>query len=111
MHDEENERVELESLGPLPQLGAVISGLQVVERVPVMLTVELGRTNISVKELRLLRQGQVIALDQMVGEPLGIFANGQRLASGEVVSVGKDQYGIRVTALAGEHDAARDPVA
>jgi len=79
--------------------------------VPVVLSVELGRTNISVKDLRQLRQGQVIALDQMVGEPLGIFANGHRLAYGEVVAVGKELYGIRVISLADDHEHAKDTAA
>ena len=48
------------------------------------------------KDLRQLRQGQIVVLDQVVGEPLAIFANGHRVAVGEVVSVAKDQYGIRV---------------
>jgi flagellar motor switch protein FliN/FliY len=59
-----------------------------------------------VKDLRALRHGQVVVLDQLVGEPLGIFANGHRLGAGEVVSVGRDQYGIRVTSLADEQDRA-----
>ncbi len=108
MHNMENERVELEILEPLAQTGPAVCAQNLVERVPVALTVELGRTNISVKELRLLRQGQIIGLDQMVGEPLGIFANGHRIASGEVVSVARDQYGIRVTALADVNEQAKD---
>ena len=108
MHNMENERVELEILEPFAQPGPAVCAQNLVERVPVALTVELGRTNISVKELRLLRQGQIIGLDQMVGEPLGIFANGHRIASGEVVSVARDQYGIRVTALADANEQAKD---
>ncbi|HUM09031.1 MAG TPA: FliM/FliN family flagellar motor switch protein [Acidocella sp.] len=108
IHDPENNRVELEKLHPLLQTAPAISSKGVIERVPVTLTVELGRTNISVKDLRLLRQGQIVVLDQMVGEPLGIFANGHRVASGEVVSVDKDQYGIRVTALADANEPAKD---
>jgi flagellar motor switch protein FliM len=102
MHEVDKERVELEKLQPLALTGAAIANKTMVERVPVMLTVELGRTSISIKDLRLLKQGQIIVLDQMVGEPLSIFANGHRLAVGEVVAVAKDQYGVRVTALAEE---------
>ena len=64
------------------------------------MSVQLGTIDISLKNLRQWRQGQVVLLDQMVGEPLGIFANGHLLAFGEVVSVGRDQYSIRVTSLA-----------
>jgi flagellar motor switch protein FliM len=77
-----------------------------VDRVTVAVTVQLGTINIPLRDLRQWRQGQVILLEQMTGEPLGIFANGQLLAFGEVVSVGKDQYSIRVTSLAGAEGAA-----
>jgi flagellar motor switch protein FliN len=110
MDNFENERIELEQLQPLPQTSLALAAKELVDHVPVTLTVELGRTDISVKELRQLRQSQIIALDQMVGEPLGIFANGQRVASGEVVAVGRDQYGIRVTALADVHEPAAEAV-
>jgi flagellar motor switch protein FliN/FliY len=98
------ERVELEPLQPIPSETLAITARQIVERLPVVLTVELGRTSVSVKELKNLRKGQVIGLDKMIGEPLGIFANGQRLASGEVVSVAQERYGVRVIALAEEPD-------
>lgn len=98
MMTSDTDRVEPETLTALP-LGGLAVPAKPVERVPVTLSVELGRTSISVKDLRQLRHGQVIMLDQMVGEPLGIFANGQRLALGEVVAVGKSQYGVRVLSL------------
>jgi len=96
----ENERVELERLVSQPRGGPAITGRNVLDRVQVALSVELGRTLITVKELRQLRHGQVVTLDQMVGEPLVIFANGEKLAYGEVVAVANDRYGVRVTALA-----------
>jgi flagellar motor switch/type III secretory pathway protein FliN len=86
------ERVELETLQPIASEAMAISTRQIVERLPVVLTVELGRTTVSVKD------------HKIVGEPFGIFANGQRLASGEVVSVAQDKYGVRVIALAEEPD-------
>jgi flagellar motor switch protein FliM len=102
------DNVALEPLHPLPQGGAALVAKGLVERVPVTLTVELGRTTISVKDLRQMRQGQVVVLDQAVGEPLGIFANGHRIAFGEVVAVAKDQYGIRVTTLAETREPGKD---
>jgi flagellar motor switch protein FliM len=98
----DSERVELERLRAEPRGGAVITARGLLDRVQVMVTVELGRCHVSVKDLRALRHGQIVTLDQMVGEPLTIFANGQRLATGEVVAVPNDHYGIRVTALADE---------
>ncbi len=101
----EPERVELERIQAQPRGAAAISARNVLDRVQVALTVELGRTQIAVKDLRALRHGQIISLDQMVGEPLAIFANGQRLAFGEVVAVANDRYGVRVTGLAEETEA------
>lgn len=96
----EPERVELERIQAQPRGAPAITARNVLDRVQVALTVELGRTQITVKDLRALRHGQIVALDQMVGEPLAIFANGQKLAFGEVVAVTNDRYGVRVTALA-----------
>ena len=96
----EPERVELERIQAQPRGAPAITARNVLDRVQVALTVELGRTQITVKDLRALRHGQIVALDQMVGEPLVIFANGQKLAYGEVVAVANDRYGVRVTALA-----------
>jgi flagellar motor switch protein FliN len=98
------ERVELEPLEPITSEVMAISTRQIVERLPVVLTVELGRTTVSVKDLKTLRKGQVIALDKVVGEAFGVFANGQRLASAEVVSVAQEKYGVRIVALADETD-------
>jgi flagellar motor switch/type III secretory pathway protein FliN len=75
------------------------AGQSAIDRVTVAVTVQLGTIDVSLIDLRQWRQGQVILLEQMTGEPLGIFANGHLLAFGEVVAVSKDQYSIRVTSL------------
>lgn len=108
MIEADSVRIELEELEQTTLAGSAVPNRTLVERVQVQLTVELGRTKISVKDLRQLRQGQIVVLDQIVGEPLAIFANGHRVAVGEVVSVAKDQYGIRVTALAAEEPEHKD---
>jgi flagellar motor switch protein FliM len=104
----ETERVELERIQAQPRGAPVISAKSVLDRVQVALTVELGRTQITVKDLRQLRHGQVVSLEQMIGEPLTIFANGQKLAYGEVVAVPNDRYGVRITALAEDVDKSED---
>ncbi len=104
----EYERAELERIQPQPRGAPILTGKKMLDRVQVSLTVELGRTQITVKDLRQLRHGQVITLDQTVGEPLTIFANGQKLAYGEVVAVANDRYGVRVTALAEDVDATAE---
>ncbi len=107
----EHERVELEKMRAVPKNSPALANRTLVERVPVLVTVELGRAKISVKELRTLRHGQVVVLEQLAGEPLHIYANGQRLGAGEVVSVGRDQYGIRITSLADDDDGAEEAAA
>ncbi len=104
----EFERAELERIQPQPRGALALAGKKMLDRVQVALTVELGRTQITVKDLRQLRHGQVVTLDQSVGEPLTIFANGQKLAYGEVVAVANDRYGVRVTALVEDMDATAE---
>ena len=95
----ESDRVEFERIQAHPRGAQAISTRNVLDRLQVSLSVELGRTQITVKDLRALRHGQILALDRTVDEPLTIFANGQKMAYGEVVAVANDRYGIRVTAL------------
>ncbi|AJJ09520.1 flagellar motor switch protein FliN [Yersinia rohdei] len=64
--------------------------------IPVKLTVELGRTKMTIKELLRLSQGSVVSLDGLAGEPLDILINGYLIAQGEVVVVA-DKYGVRIT--------------
>lgn len=64
--------------------------------VPVRLSVELGRTQLTIKNLLQLGQGSVVELDGLAGEPMDIFVNGYLIAQGEVVVV-EDKYGIRLT--------------
>jgi flagellar motor switch protein FliN len=104
----DSDRVELEHLRPEPQDMPAVVRRSIVERLPIVLTVELGRANISFRELKNLRKGQVVALERLIGEPLGIFANNQPLAFGEVVSIGQDRYGVRIVSVAEELDPAID---
>ena len=64
--------------------------------IPVQLTVELGRTKITIKNLLQLAQGSVVELDGMAGEPMDVLVNGYLIAQGEVVVV-NDKFGIRLT--------------
>ena len=74
--------------------GGDVSGA--LQDIPVKLTVELGRTRMTIKELLRLTQGSVVALDGLAGEPLDILINGYLIAQGEVVVVA-DKYGVRIT--------------
>ncbi|AZY49085.1 flagellar motor switch protein FliN [Bordetella avium] len=70
--------------------------IDLVMDVPVQLTVELGRTRLTIKNLLQLGQGSVVELDGLAGEPMDIFVNGYLIAQGEVVVV-EEKYGIRLT--------------
>ena len=74
--------------------------------IPVQLTVELGRTKISIKNLLQLAQGSVVELAGMAGEPMDILVNGYLIAQGEVVVV-NDKFGIRVTDIISPADRIR----
>lgn len=64
--------------------------------IPVQMTVELGRTKITIKNLLQLAQGSVVELDGLAGEPMDVLVNGCLIAQGEVVVV-NDKFGIRLT--------------
>jgi flagellar motor switch protein FliN/FliY len=70
--------------------------IDLIMDVPVQLTVELGRTRMTIKSLLQLGQGSVVELDALAGEPMDIYVNGYLIAQGEVVVV-EDNYGIRLT--------------
>lgn len=70
--------------------------LNLILDIPVKMTVELGRTKMTIKELLRLSQGSVVSLDGLAGEPLDILINGYLIAQGEVVVV-SDKFGVRIT--------------
>lgn len=72
------------------------SDIDMIMDIPVQLTVELGRTRLTIKNILQLGQGSVVELDGLAGEPMDIFVNGYLIAQGEVVVV-DEKYGIRVT--------------
>lgn len=68
----------------------------IFSNIPVTVSVELGRSQISLKEVFELTEGSIIELDRLVGEPLDLVVNGQIVAQGEVVAI-DNNYGLRVT--------------
>lgn len=70
--------------------------LNLVLDIPVKMTVELGRTKMTIKELLRLSPGSIVSLEGLAGEPLDILINGYLIAQGEVVVV-SDKFGIRIT--------------
>jgi flagellar motor switch protein FliN/FliY len=88
--------------GELPEFSGGSTGslaspdLDMILDIPVRLSMEVGNTQISIRNLLQLGQGSVIELDRLAGEPLDVLVNGTLIAHGEVVVV-NDKFGIRVT--------------
>nr|WP_136249954.1 flagellar motor switch protein FliN [Ningiella ruwaisensis] len=70
--------------------------LDTILDIPVTISMEVGRTNISIRNLLQLNQGSVVELDRVAGEPLDVLVNGTLIAHGEVVVI-NDKFGIRLT--------------
>jgi flagellar motor switch protein FliN/FliY len=72
----------------------VTENLKVLENIDVVLTVEVGRTEITIRDLLRLNEGSVVELDRLAGDPLDILVNNTKIAKGEVVMVG-ERFGVR----------------
>jgi flagellar motor switch protein FliN/FliY len=70
--------------------------LDVILDIPVTLSMEIGRTHISIRNLLQLNQGSVVELDRLAGESMDVLVNGTLVAHGEVVVV-NEKFGIRLT--------------
>ena len=69
------------------------------------ITVELGRTKKSIKEILEFTNGSIVELDKLAGEPVEIHVNGQYLAKGEVVVI-DENFGVRITEIASPAERA-----
>lgn len=85
-----------EQFGGGQQKTAAPQSFDMIMDIPVRLTVELGRTKISIRNLLQLAHGSVVELDGLAGEPMDVLINGTLIAQGEVVVV-NDKFGIRLT--------------
>jgi flagellar motor switch protein FliN/FliY len=92
------EKVELEELteDERPITGEEKRKLDTILDIPVTISMEVGRSNISIRNLLQLNQGSVVELDRVAGEALDVLINGTLIAHGEVVVV-NDKFGIRLT--------------
>jgi flagellar motor switch protein FliN/FliY len=91
------------SAAPVPLPAA--RGLEMLHGVVMDVTVELGRTRMSVRELLALTPGTVLELDRAAGSPADLLVNGRLIARGEVVVVDED-FGLRVTEIVDDSSAA-----
>ena len=95
---EQAETVELEELteDDVAITGEEKRRLDSILDIPVTISMEVGRSNISIRNLLQLNQGSVVELDRVAGEALDVLVNGTLIAHGEVVVV-NDKFGIRLT--------------
>jgi flagellar motor switch protein FliN/FliY len=80
-----------------------MENLKVLENIEVKLTVEVGSTELKIRDLLMLNEGSVVELERLAGDPLDILANGVQIAKGEVVMVG-ERFGIRFTEVTNPED-------
>jgi flagellar motor switch protein FliN len=85
-----------EEVGDYYATAAEDLNLDVILDVPVTLSMEIGRTQINIRNLLQLNQGSVVELDRFAGEPLDVLVNGTLVAHGEVVVI-NEKFGIRLT--------------
>lgn len=74
--------------------------------VPLNVTVELGRTRRSVRDILELTQGSIIELDKLAGEPVDVFVNNTLIATGEVVVI-EENFGVRITEIVNTKERLR----
>ncbi|HEV3322017.1 MAG TPA: flagellar motor switch protein FliN [Solirubrobacteraceae bacterium] len=99
--DQSPEPAETVGIRPTPEAGA---DLRRLSDVLMELSVEIGRTRMTVGEMLQLRAGSIVTLERLAGEPVDLLVNGTPIARGEVVIV-DEQFGLRVTEIV-EGDAA-----
>ena len=90
--DSENQNDEVDTSNS----NSGIENLKVLENIEVKLTVEVGSSELKIRDLLRLNEGSVVELERLAGDPLDILANGVKIAKGEVVMVG-ERFGIRFT--------------
>lgn len=99
--------VEFSSFDHQPSVfGEENKNLDLVMDVTLNLTVELGKTELSIKDVLELTRGSVIELDRVAGEPVDLMANGKLIAKGEVVVI-EDNFGLRITSIVSPADRLR----
>lgn len=94
--------VQFANLQEMPNT-ATPQNIGLIMDVPLDVSVELGKTRKTIREILELHQGAIIQLDKMAGEPVDLLVNGKLIAKGEVVVI-DENYGIRITAIISPSD-------
>lgn len=93
-------RLQMEEFGSVPKNHEPVTldgpNLDVILDIPVSISMEVGSTDINIRNLLQLNQGSVVELERGAGESLDVFVNGTLIAHGEVVVI-NDRFGVRLT--------------
>lgn len=103
---EEIEYEQLDASAPLSPLDGEVD-LRRISGIPMELSVEIGRTQMTVGETLCLRAGSIVTLDRFAGEPVDLLVNGTPIATGEVVVV-DDKFGLRISQVIEESELQQD---
>jgi flagellar motor switch protein FliN/FliY len=87
--------------------GGVNEKLHFLKDLPMNIYIELGRTQMQIKDILELERGYVIELDKLASEPVDVFVNNKKIAEGEVVVIDK-HFGIRITSLVDPANRIKD---
>ena len=96
----EEQSDDADAIGGLPQ---TISDLGMILDIPVILSLELGKTSISIGDLMRLNKGSIVELEKEASDPLEVMVNGTLIAYAEVVVI-NDKYGIRLLDVISESE-------
>lgn len=106
---EENSEATAPEMAELQDSGEGAGGdinLDMLLDVNVSLAIELGRSEMSIRDLLRLNQGSVVNLDRMAGESLDVLVNGTLVARGEIVVV-KEKFGVKLTEVVSPEERVR----
>ncbi|WP_456275488.1 flagellar motor switch phosphatase FliY [Bacillus sp. AK128] len=95
------------SFEPASSMGGESKNLDMLLDIPLQVTVELGRTKRSVRDILELSSGSIIELDKLAGEPVDILVNNKLVAQGEVVVI-DENFGVRVTDIISQSDRIKN---
>jgi len=100
------ERPSSTPLGSANMVSPLDPKLDMLYDLQLAVSIELGRTNMFIRDILRLGRGSVVEFDKLVNEPVDVLVNGKKVAEGEVVVIDK-HFGIRVTSLVDPADRLR----
>lgn len=87
---------------PAPTIMQSVNKLDLLNDISILLTVEIGRVQIKIRDLLELKPDSIIELDKAAGEPVDLYANGRLIAKGHII-MANEKYCIRLISINEEH--------